>query len=115
MMIRMRMVAAFAAVIPMLTAGAWAAPAKPQNVDKEDTFLDWAAEKPLVAEMSVQEPGVVWVALKSEAYKSPDNVRKLARELACGYDKIVKFKGAVVTIWPETGTGGAFVAREQCK
>lgn len=113
-MIRTRMAAACAAAMLTL-AGAWAAPAKPQNVDKEDAFLDWAAEKPLVAEMSVQEPGVVWVALKSEAYKSPDNVRKLARELACGYDKIVKFKGAVVTIWPETGAGDKFVAREQCK
>ncbi|MHB1218752.1 MAG: hypothetical protein ACYC1L_11200 [Alphaproteobacteria bacterium] len=114
MMIRMRMVAACAAA--MLTfADAWAAPAKLQNIDKEDAFLDWAAEKPVVAEMSVQEPGVVWVALKPEAYKSPDNVRKLARELACGYDRIVKFKGAVVTVWPETGTGGSFVAREQCK
>jgi hypothetical protein len=100
----------------MLIAGpVRAAPAKPQNVDKEDAFLDWAAEKPLVAEMSVQEPGVVWVALKPEAYKSPDNVRKLARELACGYDRIVTFKGATVTIWPETGTGDTFVARERCK
>ncbi len=108
------MIAASAALI-LSVAGAWAAPAKPQNVDREDAFLDWAAEKPLVAEMSVQEPGVVWVALKPEGYRSPDNVRKLARELACGYDKIVKFKGSTVTIWPETGTGGSFVAREQCK
>lgn len=114
MMIRIRAIAACA--VWMLTlAGAWAAPAKPQNVDKEDAFLDWAAEKPLIAEMSVQEPGVVWVALKPEGYRSPDGVRKLARDLACGYDKIVKFKGATVTIWPETGTGGAYVAREQCK
>ena len=114
MTIPMRAIAACAAVM-LSTGPVLAAPAKPQNVDKEDAFLDWAAEKPLVAEMSVQEPGVVWVALKPEGYKSPDNVRKLARELACGYDKIVKFKGAVVTIWPETGTGGSFVAREQCK
>lgn len=114
MMIPMRAIAVCAALA--LSAGlALAAPAKPQNVDKEDAFLDWAAEKPLVAEMSVQEPGIVWVALKPEGYKSPDNVRKLARELACGYDKIVKFKGATVTVWPETGTGGVFVAREQCK
>ncbi|MGE0095964.1 MAG: hypothetical protein AB7M05_02955 [Alphaproteobacteria bacterium] len=114
MMSPMRATAA-CAVLMLFAASVSAAPAKPQNVDKEDAFLDWAAEKPLVAEMSVQEPGVVWVALKPEGYKSPDNVRKLARELACGYDKIVKFKGSTVTIWPETGTGGAFVAREQCK
>lgn len=114
MTVRTRLAAACAAAV-LTFAGAFAAFAKPQNVDKEDAFLDWAAEKPLVAEMSVREPGAVWVALKPEAYRSPDNVRKLARELACGYDKIVKFKGAVVTIWPETGAGGAFVAREQCK
>ena len=100
-----------------LASAAWAAPAKapPQDVAKEDAFLDWAAEKPGVAEMSVQEPGTVWVALKPEAYKSLDSVRKLARELACGYDRIVKFKGATVTIWPETGTAGQYVAREQCE
>ncbi len=114
MMIRTRVIA-ISTVLMLSAAGVWAAPAKPQNVEKEDAFLDWASERPLVAEMSVQEPGVVWVALKPEGYKSPDNVRKLARELACGYDKIVKFKGATVTIWPETGTSGAFVAREQCK
>ena len=114
MMIALRTIAASAAL--MLAAGpVLAAPAQPQNVDKEDAFLDWASEKPMVAEMSVQEPGVVWVALKPEGYKPPNDVRKLARELACGYDKIVKFKGSTVTIWPETGTGGAFVAREQCK
>src|SRR5688500_172430 len=106
-MIRTRMATVCAAVMLISFPGAWAAPAKPQNVDKDDAFLDWAADKPLVAEMSVQEPGVVWVALKPEAYRSPDNVRKLARELACGYDKIVKFKGATVTVWPETGAGGS--------
>jgi hypothetical protein len=96
-------------------AGAWAAPAAAPNADKEDAFLDWASQKPQVAEMSVQAPGVVWVVLKPEAYKSADGVTKLARELACGYDRIVKAKGSTVTIWPETGTAGTFAAKEQCK
>lgn len=94
---------------------AWAAPGTAPNADKEDAFLDWASQKPQVAEMSVQAPGVVWVVLKPEAYKSGDAVTKLARELACGYDRIVKAKGSTVTIWPETGTAGAFAAKEQCK
>ena len=63
----------------------------------------------------MEGPGTVWVALQPESYKSANAVRKLARELACGYDRIVGHKGAVVTVWPETGVGEKWVAREKCK
>jgi len=91
-------------------------PASDPVADREDAFLDWAISRGNIVELTVRDRGTVWVVLCAEAYKSEDKLKDTARELACGYRRITGMTGpAVVTIWPESGMGEHWAARETCK
>ena len=84
--------------------------------EREDAFLDWAVSRGNVVELTVRDRGTVWVILGAEAYRSEDGLKQAARDLACGYRRITGMAGpAVVTIWPESGVGERWAARETCK
>ncbi len=84
-------------------------------VEKEDAFLGWAGTNETIEELVIRGRGVLWVVLAPSAYESEEDVRALAGDLACGYRKRTGFEGRVVaTVWPESGPGAAWVARESC-
>ncbi len=84
-------------------------------VEKEDAFLGWAGGNEAIEELVIRGRGVLWVVLAPAAYESEEDVRALAGDLACGYRERTGFEGRVVaTVWPESGPGAAWVAREAC-
>ena len=91
-------------------------PAADPVAEREDAFLDWAVSRGNVVELTVRDRGTIWVILGAEAYRSEESLKQAARELACGYRRITGMAGpAVVTIWPESGVGERWAARETCK
>lgn len=84
-------------------------------VEKEDAFLGWVGANDAIEELVIRGRGVLWVVLAPHAYESEEDVRALASGLACGYRERTGFDGRVIaTVWPESGPGAAWVARETC-
>lgn len=93
-----------------------AAPQPTATIEGEDAFFDWIGERGDVAEVTVREPGAIWVVLAHNLYSSPQKLREAAKAIACGYGKLTGFKGEpTVTVWPETGAGERYIARETCR
>jgi hypothetical protein len=91
-------------------------PAPAANIEGEDAFFDWVGERGDVAEVTVREPGVIWVVLARDLYAAPPKLREAAKAIACGYGRLTGFKReATVTVWPETGAGDRYIARETCR
>jgi hypothetical protein len=91
-------------------------PASDPVAEREDAFIDWAIARGNIVELTVRDRGTVWAVLGAESYKSEQKLKDTARELACGYRRITGMTGAaVVTIWPESGVGERWAARETCK
>ena len=84
--------------------------------EREDRFLDWAVSRGEIVELTVRDRGTIWVVMSPASYKSDSQIKAVAQDLACGYRRITGLAGpAVVTIWPETGVGERWAARETCK
>lgn len=84
-------------------------------VEREDAFLGRAGTNDAIEELVIRGRGLLWVVLVPLAYESEEDVRALAAELACGYRERTGFDGRVIaTVWPESGPGNAWVAREAC-
>ncbi|MBT5416113.1 MAG: SH3 domain-containing protein [Rhodospirillaceae bacterium] len=81
----------------------------------EDAFIDWAVETEFLEEISLQEEGVIWVALTPEGYVRTGRPMEIARRLACGYRERTGFEGKVtVTVWSMDGPTKPPVAVQGC-
>lgn len=83
---------------------------------REDAFIDWAIETEYLAEISLQDRGVVWVVLTPEGYARAGRPVEIAQRLACGYRERTDFAGKIaVIVWPESGPGDARVTAQSCE
>ena len=79
------------------------------------SLVDWASKIEGHEELSLRQRGVLWIVLEPARYEDEEEVRGLARKLACSYRERTGHEGEVeVTVWSAAGPGGAWVARESC-
>ncbi len=87
----------------------------PAFSDAENSFLDWAAGRGDLGEISVDGDGRISVVLVPELGADAETAKAIAREVGCGYRDQAGFDGPVtVTVWPEEGPTGDWVAQARC-
>ena len=87
----------------------------PAFSDEENAFLDWAAERGDLEEISVDGDGRISVVLHAEQGDDVAVAAAIAREVGCGYREQLAYEPVVtVTVWPEAGPAEGWVAQASC-
>jgi len=87
----------------------------PAFSDAENAFLDWAAERGDLEEISVDGDGRISVVLITELKGDAEAAAAIARDVGCGYREQLALEAPVtVTVWPEGGPAEGWVAQASC-
>ncbi len=87
----------------------------PAFSDEENAFLDWAAARGDLEEISVDGDGRISVVLNPEQGDDPAVAAEIARDVGCGYREQLAYEPVVtVTVWPEAGPAEGWVAQASC-
>ncbi|MHA1566486.1 MAG: SH3 domain-containing protein [Alphaproteobacteria bacterium] len=87
----------------------------PAFSDAENAFLDWAAARGDLEEVSVDDDGRISVVLTAEQGDDAAVAATIARDVGCGYREQLAYELPVtVTVWPEAGPAEGWVAQASC-
>lgn len=81
--------------------------------EEENDFIDWAAARGDLAEISIDGSRRLSIVLKAPAGEPAATI--IAREIGCEWRKRMDMKESVtVTVWPESGPLAGWVAQATC-
>ncbi len=87
----------------------------PTFTQAENAFLEWAAERGDLQEISVDGAGKLSVILVTAIYEEPGRIKEIARQIACAYRTRLKMEATtLVTVWSEHGPAAGWVMQARC-
>lgn len=87
----------------------------PAFSEGENAFLDWAAERGDLAEISVESTGRISMVLAEGRSHDTEAIEAIAREVGCAYRERAEHAGRVtVTVWPADGPANGWLLQATC-